>query len=102
MYGNNIINLYGTDVEIINMLHESIKDIQKEYPYVKRIGILCTNGTRNTNLYRNLLVSNNFEPIYVSDDIQSKVHNVIYNPIWGIKATSSPVSSEAKDILEEV
>ena len=46
-------------------------------------------------------MSNNFEPIYVSDDIQSKVHDVIYNPIWGIKATSSPVSSEAKDILEE-
>jgi len=98
---NNIINLYGTDVEIINMLHESIKDIQKDYPHVKRIGILCTTGTRNTNLYRNLLVSNNYDPIYVSDDIQEKVHRLIYHPVWGIKSVSSPVSSKAKYILEE-
>lgn len=100
---NNITKSYGSDVKVINMLHESITDIQteSEYPNVERIGILCTNGTRATNLYRNVLLSNNYKPIYVSDDIQTKIHNLVYNPVWGIKAVGSPTSTKVKDILEE-
>ena len=44
---------------------------------------------------------NNYEPIYVSDDIQEKVHHLRYHPVGGVKAVSSPVSSKAKYILEE-
>lgn len=69
---------------IINALDELDKFIKKEYPEVKRVGVMCTSGTKATGLYDKYL--KDFDIIYPDEDSQeNEVMESIYGEL-GIKS----------------
>lgn len=63
-------------IPVVNAIAELNCYIEKEYPEVKKIGILCTTGTRNTAIYNKYMT--HFELVYPSDLEQLKVMDAIY------------------------
>jgi len=87
-------------IKIVNMIEETVKEILKNHPGVQKIGIMSTTGTRKTGVYSGQLQNHGLELIQVPENIQSRLHNSIYNKDWGIKART-PVSIKAKTNFEE-
>lgn len=87
-------------IKIMNMIDETIKDILSEIPGVKNIGLLSTTGTRNTGVYSNQIKNRGVEVMEVSRDIQTELHNSIYNKNWGLKAVT-PASDQARANFEK-
>ncbi|MEL7147423.1 MAG: aspartate/glutamate racemase family protein, partial [Bacteroidota bacterium] len=64
--------------------------------------VMSTNGTWKCGIYGNLLKKRGFETIIPDYDFQNeKIHRMIYDPDFGIKANTENVTAEAKALLEE-
>jgi aspartate racemase len=88
---------------LVNMIEEVGKYISREYPKVSKPGLLATNGTYETGVYTYYLAKSGIEVIYPDRDSQyKKVHPSIYDPGYGIKAQSNPVSNRSINDLHEV
>lgn len=90
-------NLYP-DLRLLHIVKETAYFIQVNYRNQK-VGVLSTTGTRDTELYKNILAQCGIENIAPNDDLQPLVHATIYNEEYGIKAYSSPVTSKAQEDL---
>ena len=104
-------------IKTLHMIDETIRYIQrvlyddeKEFNENKpaRIGLLSTEGTRDTRIYHNrfqqlneLTNGTRCNVISLCDAMQEKLSNVIYNEQYGIKAQSTPVNSRALSGLRE-
>ncbi len=71
------------DYPIIHAMATVAEYIDKQFPNIKRVGILCTDGTRKMRLFDKHLSS--VEAIYPTDEVQKKVMQAIYGEN-GIKA----------------
>ncbi|MCK5201126.1 MAG: aspartate/glutamate racemase family protein [Spirochaetales bacterium] len=87
-------------IKIVNMIEETVKEVLKNHPRVQKIGIMSTTGTRKTGVYSDQFQKKGLEVIQVSEEIQPKLHDSIYNKEWGIKART-PVSIKAKTNFKE-
>jgi aspartate racemase len=63
----------GSEMEIVDMIEETVKMISKQYPYVQRVGVLATNGTLQTELYHNVLESAGFKTITPTPEDQKEL-----------------------------
>lgn len=64
-------------IPIINVFDELGKYLKKELPKAKKIGVLCTTGTRKTGLFHNQLTT--YDVFYPSEQAQeSQVMEAIY------------------------
>jgi aspartate racemase len=72
-----------TDVNIINMVDETIKSIYLKYGAGSKVGILATNGTRRSGIYKDGCHKYNLEPYFPDADVQDEVMNIIYNDVKG-------------------
>lgn len=88
----------GSKIHLLDMINEVGIHIQKEYPGIKRVGILGTNGTFKAQQYNALKVYG-IDVLYVTESEQKKVHEAIYDRDFGIKAKSNPISVEAIEIV---
>lgn len=82
-------------IQVLHMLEETVQFIQERFHRVRTVGVLSTTGTRKTALYRTLLEKQGYQVVEVPMDQQEKVQEVIYHPVWGIKA-KSPVTEKAR------
>lgn len=71
------------DVPIINMISETVKEVNLNYPEVKNIGLLATTGTIKTGLYGDELTKNGFNVIVPDDDIEK---DYVMKAVFGIKS----------------
>lgn len=71
----------STNVNIINMIRQSVSDLISLNPNAKRVGILATDGTLKTNLYRRECEALGLEAVYPEPEIQEIVMDIIYNQI---------------------
>jgi aspartate racemase len=85
------------NVQVLNMLKETGDFIHEFYPHAKKIGLMSTTGTRKVRVYNDVLEPYGFEIVEVPEKLQEELHKSIYNPDWGIKAQSNPVSKQARD-----
>ena len=85
----------GHNIELVHMLDETVRLIQRTVPHCKKVGLLSTTGTRTSRVYHDLLEPAGFEVVQVPGELQAQVHDTIYNPAWGIKATAPAVSPRA-------
>lgn len=85
------------DVEILNMLTECVASIAGERTRAP-IGLLTTMGSHRLGLYRKPLEAEGFTVVEPGEEEIEAVHRAIYNPDWGIKATTS-VSKRARSEL---
>jgi aspartate racemase len=92
----------GSKVLLLNMVAETATYISLHCPRAKKIGIMCTNGSYLSNIYQQQLQDKGFQVELPEFSFQNTViHRAIYDPVFGIKAVSDPVSAEAKNLLEK-
>lgn len=74
------------NIKVINMIEVTVNYlIEKNY---SQVGLLCTNGTRQNNLYKNLLNNNGIKLNMISEEKQDQINDIIYNPEYGLKSLS--------------
>lgn len=81
----------SVNIPIINMIRETAIEIAKNYPNVKKIGLLATTGTIGTGLYNKELAAKGFEVITPDDSIEI---NMVMKAIYGYKSKTDPQVNE--------
>ncbi len=81
-------------VEILHLVKETVNHIKSTSPDAK-VAVLSTTGTKNTGLYKDLLVGANLEVVEPNTEWQDRIHEAIYDKEYGIKSFSSPVKEKA-------
>jgi len=90
----------GYRAKILHMIREVAAFLREDFPEIRRVGVLATNGTVRSGLYRQILEPEGFEVVYPSESTQTqKVHRMIYDQAFGIKVQSSPVTEVARKEL---
>lgn len=88
------------DMQVIHMLDETADLIHAFLPNAKNIGLMSTNGTRQVDVYGQILRPKGYKILEVPWAFQDKLHDSIYNSKWGIKAVS-PVTKKARENFEK-
>lgn len=89
-------------VEFLHLIQETVPFIKEHCFGIKKIGILSTNGTYKAKLYPKALEKLGYEIITLDWEDQNRLHTKgIFDPTYGIKAQSSPVTDAAKQIIQE-
>ena len=95
------LNRLNSQVRLVNMPVETCKYIWDNYPGVKRVGLMATNGTYRSGIYRNLLEDWGYEPIIPDFSIQDNViHKMIYDPVFGIKSNAGCMTKEGGLLMQ--
>lgn len=87
----------GSKVRVLNAIDEVRKVICIRYSHIKTIGILCTNGTRKSGIYKNFIDpnANNCNIVLPDNLLQSQLNDAIYDHAYGIKAFINPPTEKA-------
>jgi len=72
-------------IPIVNMLHETVECIRRDYGTCRTVGLLATRGTIKSRVYHDAIASGGFELLVPDEENQSRVMNAIYGP-RGVKA----------------
>ena len=92
-----------TNIKVINMVESTVSYIQKKN--YKKIGILCTEGTRDSGVYSEIIKERGMDIIMVPKTQQNEVNDIIYNKEYGIKSLSyatDDVINKSKIIVESL
>lgn len=96
------LNEVNSSIVLVNMV-EAVADVIAHYqPAIKRVGVLCTSGTRLSDVYGQTLGKFGLHAIYPENYYQGLLHKAIYDHQYGIKAESRPVTDRAKAIINQV
>lgn len=89
-------------VKLLHMPNETCLFIKSDYPLVKRVGLMATNGTYETGLYQQILKGMGYEVVLPDLRFQNNViHRMIYHETWGIKASHNVVTEQVYTLFDE-
>jgi aspartate racemase len=89
-------------VKLLHIVDETVRYLKENYPYVDTVGILCSNGTYKTRLYESRLRDEGFTVVRPPETFQHNyIHQCVYDEIFGIKAQSAPVTSQAQECISK-
>jgi aspartate racemase len=98
-----ILTMKNSSVKLLHIVEEVIEFLSLHFNHAKRIGVLSTEGSYKTKLYEAVLKQYGFQFINPGEKFQREyIHRCIYDPVFGVKACSSPVRQEAKQLLKKV
>lgn len=84
-------------IRLINMIDETVNYIVADHTHLSRIGVLSTNSVYHFGVYKKALSQAQLDPVLPDVATQENIiHRAIYDPAYGIKAQSDPVSEKAK------
>lgn len=90
-------------VQILHLVRETVTALSACLPQGGTVGLLATPGTYASGVYRTYLEAPELAGLYrllePDEAGQGRIHDVIYAPGYGIKATSAPVSLQAVETL---
>ena len=87
---------------LLNLIEETVNYVQRQFPAATRIGILGTRATFEFKLYEKALEKVNLVPVLPDESVREEcIFPAIYDPAWGIKAGSNPVSGKARELVEK-
>ena len=90
----------GHAVRIVHMIRATARHLDERPAGLQRIGVLATKALHEAGLYRNELADAGFEPVTPDQDVIDEIVNpVIFDPAFGIKAHSNPVTDKARRYL---
>lgn len=89
----------SVNVKLLHLVKETVNYIQETAPNAK-VAVLSTTGTRNTGLYKNLLIDAHLKVLEPDTACQHRIHEAIYDQTYGIKAFSSPIKEKALSELK--
>jgi len=82
-------------IRLLHMPEETCRQIAVEHPQARRIGLMTTNGTYRSGVYRNILEKMGFEAIIPDGGFQDAViHRMVYDAEFGLKACPNPISGK--------
>jgi aspartate racemase len=86
-----------SSLKLIHIVEETARFLAQHYPATKKIGLIATLGTVRSRVYESLFEPKGLQVVLPSDEIQAgTVHRAIYDPLFGIKAKSNPVTGQAR------
>lgn len=88
-----------TNIPIINMVEETIKEIHHRHGEGTKVGILATNGTIRSGIYADVCKKYNLELLAPNDSLQEKVMDIIYN---NVKSDLDVDSSELEQLIRHL
>lgn len=71
----------ATDVPLLHMPRETVKEIRQKFPNAKRIGITGTQGTITDKVYENEVEAAGLTPVLPTDEIEAETMTLIYDHI---------------------
>ncbi|NMO95206.1 aspartate/glutamate racemase family protein [Paenibacillus lemnae] len=83
-----------TTVNLIHMVDETVKAVYERFGKDSKVGILATNGTISSGIYRTTCEKYGLELLEPDDDIQNRAMEIIYQDVKGLKDVS-PAKLEA-------
>ncbi|OQA47405.1 MAG: Aspartate racemase [Chloroflexi bacterium ADurb.Bin325] len=89
----------GSRARVLHMIRETARLLAETQPGVRQVGVLSTTGTARAGVYPAILRPLGVVALAPADDVQSRVQAAIYDPAYGIKAQSSPVTPRARGEL---
>ena len=96
-----MIHERGLQVKLLNMISEVIAEIESRFDKGAKISVISTLGTYKTGLYTEYLNKANISIVLPDESMAEEIHSAIYNPVYGIKAHSNPVTTEARRVVEK-
>lgn len=91
-----------TQVKLIHMPFETCQYIRKNHLHVRRVGIMATNGTYKSGVYKKIIQDLGYEIVLPDFKFQNNIiHRMIYDAEFGIKATSDKVTAEVDALMEQ-
>lgn len=70
-----------TDIPILHMPKEAVKEIGRVYPKAKKVGLIATRGTIYDGIYDNEISNFNYELVKPTKHIEDETMNLIYKYI---------------------
>jgi len=96
------VSKFGRKIKLLHMPLEVCNHISKNHSQLSRIGLMVTNGTYRSGVYKNLLQERGFEIIIPDRIFQNNViHKMIYDLEIGIKANPTIIREEAQLLCNE-
>ncbi len=87
----------GHPIRLLHMIEEAARYARETVRGIERIGALSTLALYKTNLYPQTLTEAGFTAIVPDEDVQRTLINpAIFDPTYGIKAHSNPVTETAR------
>ncbi len=86
----------GCNVKLVHMIERVARFIREKYPRVRKVAVLSTTGTNKANVYPHFLEKEGIEVLSPSNSLQDNIHAAVYDPEYGIKARSNPVTETAR------
>lgn len=71
----------ATDIPILNMLEETVKEIKRIKPDAKKVGLLATRGTVEAGLYDDYIKQAGYKEIKPTPEIVDMTEDLIYHDI---------------------
>lgn len=91
------------DIPIMNMLTVTVKHIRELFPQLRKVGLLATDGTVSSGVYKRALEDHGLLEVVPSPPLQARVMNAIYGP-QGVKAgfTTGQAVADVDAAIEEL
>ncbi|NLR32800.1 aspartate/glutamate racemase family protein [Levilactobacillus tujiorum] len=71
----------ATDIPILHMPRETVKEVKRRYPKARRIGITGTRGTIADKIYEHEVQAAGLEPVLPTEAIENETMDLIYHSI---------------------
>jgi aspartate racemase len=99
----NVIQEECSHSNLLNMPIEVVNSLKKDYSHYDRIGVLSTNGTYHSEIYKTHLENAGFTPVLPDVDFQYRIiHQLIYDPHFGLKANTEKITEKAQDYIQKI
>jgi aspartate racemase len=89
----------GHRIRLLHMIEEAAQVARSTGSGIRRIGALSTLATHRLGLYQHAIEAAGFEAVLPEEEQARRVHQAIYDPTYGIKAHSNPVTDTARRLL---
>ena len=92
----------GLRLRLLHLISEALALARETAPGIRRIGPLSTFGLHSTGLYKRQITDAGMTAVMPADGVaEHVVHRAIFDPAFGIKAHSNPVTDKARDLVLE-
>jgi aspartate racemase len=95
------LNKTNCGVQLLHMPVETCRFIREDHPYIRRVGVMTTNGTYRSGVYVRVLEDHGYEIVNADPGFQNDViHRMVYDANFGLKSCPRGVTPEVKALMD--
>jgi aspartate racemase len=90
----------NSNLKLLHIIEEVARCVQESHPAIRRLGLIATLGTVRSKAYQGVFKEKGLQILLPDEEMQlNLIHRAIYDPGYGIKARSNPVTQQARHNL---